>query len=104
MTPAAAEMRGSLAVALSDGENVRAGWLPPYCPELNSIERVWRDLKDDQAWQPFLDLDAPQVYVGCSVENLRQQLVRVAGTVDATTAPIAQRDTGCRSCRAAGSV
>jgi transposase len=40
MTPTAAKMRGSLAVALSDGENVRTVWLPPYCPELNSIERV----------------------------------------------------------------
>src|SRR5262245_58277693 len=23
-------------------ENVRAVWLPPYCPELNPIERLWR--------------------------------------------------------------
>ena len=28
-------------------DNVRAVWLPPYCPELNPIERFWRDLKDD---------------------------------------------------------
>jgi transposase len=27
-------------------ENVRLVFLPPYCPELNPIERVWRDLKD----------------------------------------------------------
>jgi transposase len=38
--------------------------LPPYCPELNPIERVWRDLKDHLAWRQFNDLDAPQVYVG----------------------------------------
>jgi hypothetical protein len=25
-------------------ENVRCVWLPPYCPELNPIERDWRDL------------------------------------------------------------
>jgi DDE superfamily endonuclease len=43
--------------------HVRCVWLPPYGPELNPIERVWRDLKDDLAWQPFLDLDAQQVYV-----------------------------------------
>jgi transposase len=41
-------------------ENVRCVWLPPYCPELNPIERVWRDLKDDLAWQQFTDLEAQQ--------------------------------------------
>lgn len=23
-----------------------SNWLPPYCPELNLIERYWRHLKD----------------------------------------------------------
>lgn len=45
-------------------DNVRYVWLPPYCPELNPIERVWRDLKDDLAWQQFANLDAQQEYVG----------------------------------------
>ena len=40
--------------------NVRLVFLPPYCPELNPIERVWRDLKDDIAWQHFSDLEAQQ--------------------------------------------
>ena len=31
-------------------ENVRGVWLPPYCPELNPMERVWRGLKDDLTW------------------------------------------------------
>jgi transposase len=44
--------------------NVQSVWLPPYCPELNPIERVWRDVKDDLAWHPFVDLEAQQVYVG----------------------------------------
>jgi transposase len=44
--------------------HVRAVWLPPYGPELNSIERVWRDLKDALAWCQCLDLDAQQDYVG----------------------------------------
>jgi hypothetical protein len=44
--------------------NVRDVRLPPYCPELNPIERVWRDLKDNLAWQQFPDLDAQQLYVG----------------------------------------
>jgi transposase len=41
-------------------ENVRLVFLPPYCPELNPIERVWRDLKDDLAWQQFPTLEAQQ--------------------------------------------
>ena len=44
--------------------NVCAVWLPPYCPELNPIERVWRDLKDGLAWLQFPTLDAQQDYVG----------------------------------------
>ena len=45
-------------------ENVRYVWLPPYCPELNPIERVWRDVKDDVAWHQFTDLNAQQTEVG----------------------------------------
>jgi transposase len=44
--------------------NVRLVFLPPYCPELNPIERVWRDLKDDLAWQQFINADAQQDDVG----------------------------------------
>jgi transposase len=44
--------------------HVRYVWLPPYCPELNPIERLWRDLKDDLAWEQFPDLAAQQAYVG----------------------------------------
>jgi hypothetical protein len=39
-------------------------WLPPYCPELNPIEQVWRDVKDALAWLQFPELDAQQVSVG----------------------------------------
>jgi transposase len=45
-------------------EHVRGVWLPLYGPELNPIERVWRDLKDDLAWQQFPNLEAPQDDVG----------------------------------------
>jgi transposase len=44
--------------------NVCAVWLPPYGPELNPIERVWRDLKDVLAWRQFPNLDAQQDDVG----------------------------------------
>jgi transposase len=44
-------------------QNVRYVLLPPYSPELNPIERVWRDLKDDLAWLQFVDLPTQQAYV-----------------------------------------
>jgi class 3 adenylate cyclase len=45
------------AQRLTMPENVRLVFLPPYCPELNPIERVWRDLKDALAWLQFPHLD-----------------------------------------------
>jgi putative transposase len=44
-------------------ETVRLLFLPPYCPELNPIERGWRDLKANMAWRPFADLHAQQEYL-----------------------------------------
>jgi transposase len=43
--------------------HVRLVFLPPYGPELSPIERVWRDLKDDLAWQQFLSVEAQHDYV-----------------------------------------
>ena len=37
-------------------ENVQRLFLPPDCPEGNPMERVWRDRKDDMAWQPCAEL------------------------------------------------
>ena len=59
-------------------EHVRCVWLPPYGPELNPIERLWRDVKDDLAWQSFTDLDTPQdhvsqmlqAYEACTLQSL----------------------------------
>jgi DDE superfamily endonuclease len=44
-------------------ENVRLVFLPPYGPELNPIERVWRELKDALAWLQFAHLDAQQDHI-----------------------------------------
>jgi transposase len=61
-------------------ENVRLLFLPPYCPELNPIERVWRDLKDDVAWLQFADLDAQQDYLTLLLQGYE------AATLQALTA------------------
>ena len=44
-------------------ENVRLVFLPPYCPELSPIERLWRDLKDALAWLQFPTLERQQDYL-----------------------------------------
>lgn len=44
-------------------DNIRLVELPPYCPELNPIERLWPDLKDDLAWEQFADLAALQEHI-----------------------------------------
>ena len=54
---------GHTAKRLRIPENVRLVWLPPYSPELNPIQRVWRDLKDRLAWQQFTDVEVQQEYV-----------------------------------------
>jgi hypothetical protein len=48
--------------------HVRGVWLPPYGPELNPIERGWRDLKDDLAWGQFTDLAAQLTSVGALLQ------------------------------------
>jgi transposase len=60
---------GHTAKRLVIPDNVRLLWLPPASPELNPIERVWRDLKDALAWQQFADLAAQQEYVGDVIRN-----------------------------------
>lgn len=49
--------------------NVRLVFLPPYCPELNPIERVWRALKDTLAWLQFASLEVQQDYVATLLKS-----------------------------------
>jgi transposase len=79
-----------IAQGLRWPENVRYVWLPPYCPELSPIERVWRDVKDDVAWRQFPNLDAQQHEVGdllCAYEaTALQSLTGYAYLVEAINA------------------
>jgi transposase len=56
--------------------NVRLVCLPPYSPELNPIERVWRMLKDQLAWQQFPNLETQQEFVGNLVRALDNALLQ----------------------------
>lgn len=55
--------RAHTAAALQLPPNVILLFQPPYAPELNPAERVWRALKDALAWQCFTDLAALQAQV-----------------------------------------
>ncbi|WP_162892255.1 transposase [Salinibacter ruber] len=44
------------AKKLSVPRNVELTFLPPYSPELNPVERLWRDLKDQVAFDFYRSL------------------------------------------------
>ncbi len=71
-------------------ENIRLVLLPPYTPELNPIERVWRALKDELAWLQFPDLEAQQAHVATVLATYNaatlQSLTAYAYFVDAVNA------------------
>jgi len=71
-------------------EHVRCVGLPPDGPALNPIERLWRDLKDDWAWQQFPHVEAQQDDVGQLLRaddaRTRQSLTGYAYLVDAINA------------------
>jgi transposase len=56
------------AQRLTRPATVRLVFLPPYCPELSPMERVWRDLKDALAWLQFPTLDAQQDHVAALLQ------------------------------------
>ena len=54
--------------ALSMPENVLLVRLPPYCPELNPVERLWQDLKQRMGWALHESLAAQKA---CAARILR---------------------------------
>lgn len=64
-------MAGNLCIP----PNIKLLFQPPYAPELNPAERVWRALKDALAWQCFTDLAALQARVVTIVEAWASELL-----------------------------
>jgi hypothetical protein len=68
-----------LAASRDRGEADRAHWLtverlPKYAPELNDIERVWRDLKAHRlAHSTFADSDALDTATQKAVEEMNDE-------------------------------
>ena len=56
--------------------NMRFVLLPPYAPELNPIERLWRAVKDDVAWHQFPDVDTHQQYVTALLDTYDAQTLQ----------------------------
>lgn len=56
--------------------NIRFVLLPPYTPELNPIERLWRAVKDDLAWHQFPDVDTQQQYVTALLDTYDAQTLQ----------------------------
>ncbi|MER3433731.1 MAG: DDE endonuclease [Leptolyngbya sp. ERB_1_1] len=56
-------------------ENVILLFQPPYCPELNPIERLWEHLKADLKWASFKTLDQLQVKVDQLLAELTPEVI-----------------------------
>jgi len=53
-------------------DNIILFYQPPYCPEINPIERVWEYLKGFLSWETFESLDK----LRCKVDKLLSSLSR----------------------------
>jgi transposase len=56
-------------------ENVILLFQPPYCPELNPIERLWEHLKADLKWVSFKTLSQLQAKVDQLLSQLTPEVV-----------------------------
>ena len=48
---------------------------PPYCPEVNPIERCWEYVKEFLAWNVFCDLEELTIKVEKILKSLTHQVV-----------------------------
>jgi transposase len=67
--------------------NVRLVFLPPHCPELNPIERVWRDLKDALAWLQFPIRMRNKTTSPSSSEGTRQPPCKLSRAIPISSTP-----------------
>jgi transposase len=63
------------AKKLSVPKNVRPVFLPPYSPELNPVKRLWRDLKDQVAFDLYRSLAALRQEVRSGVATYTEEAV-----------------------------
>ncbi len=56
--------------------NVVCLFLPPYSPELNPIERLWRDMKDQLAWVLATKIEELEHYVEAIIRHYARAAIR----------------------------
>jgi len=56
-------------------ENIILLFQPPYCPELNPIERLWEHLKADLKWASFKTLEQLQIEVDQLLSKLTPEVI-----------------------------
>ena len=56
-------------------ENVILLFQPPYCPELNPMERLWEHLKADLKWASFKTLEQLQTTVDQLLAKLTPEVI-----------------------------
>jgi hypothetical protein len=56
-------------------ENIILLFQPPYCPELNPIERLWEYLKKELKWASFKTLEQLQAKVDQLLSELTPQVI-----------------------------
>lgn len=56
-------------------DNIILFFQPPYCPEVNAIERFWEYLKQDLAWELCESLDSLRAKVDTILNSLSQEVV-----------------------------
>lgn len=57
-------------------QNIVLIFQPPYCPEVNPIERLWLALKDALRWRLWQDLGELQTAISQWVERLTRRQVK----------------------------
>ncbi len=56
-------------------ENIILLFQPPYCPEVNPVERLWEYVKEFLAWELFETLDLLRVKVDKILNSLSEKIV-----------------------------
>ena len=57
-------------------DNVLLLHQPPYCPEVNAIERLWEEVRRDFAWRRWEDLAELQESISRWVKDLSRERVK----------------------------
>lgn len=64
-----------LTKTLKIPENIRLVYLPSSNPEINPVERLWRDMKDKVAFRNFKDEDELEAWIKSTATNYSQQKI-----------------------------